>query len=103
MERYQVGLEDFPGEQIAFIRTLRIIGRISLPDAPRIFDYANNSKEAVLVTGIDKVVADPIAAVFVDARIRVSVRPRSLGTPMIRWPHANTPYKWSGSRRVVAA
>ncbi len=94
MDRYQVALASLPGEQIAFIKTLRIIGKLSLADATRVHAYANACPRTVLVAGIDRDVADHIARHFAEAGIAVIVQASSLTTPMTCAPEANTAYRW---------
>lgn len=103
MERYQVELTDFPGEQIAFVKALRIVGNVSLADANEIYVHASNAKRTVLVAGIEKHVADHIAAAFTKAHIRAVVKIPSIASPMICRPQANTSYIRNGLRSVVSA
>ena len=88
MERFQVELQDFPGEQIAFVKALRVVGKVSLSDAARIYVHARNAKGTVIVAGIDMDVARRIAMTFSDAHVRVQVRPSSITTPMICRPQS---------------
>lgn len=94
MDRYQVALASLPGEDIVFIKTLRIIGKLSLADATKVYAYAKECPRAVLVAGIDRDVADHIARYFADAGIAVVVQASALTTPMTCAPEANTAYRW---------
>lgn len=102
MDRYQVELTAFPGDETTFLKTLRIVGRVSLADAVTIHALASVVEGTVLVAGIDRPVADHIARAFVEAGIAVVVRPSSVTTPMICRPQANETYRWNAVRQVVA-
>ncbi len=103
MERYQVELEGFPGNQSAFVKALRTIGKVSLSDANKTYVHASNFKRTVLVTGIEKGVAEHVAATFAEARVDVVVKESSVSTPMICRPQANSIYRWSDQRALVDA
>ena len=64
MERYQVELEGFPGEQI--VKAMRIVENICPVNPNEIYVHASNAKRTVLVAGIEKHVADHIAAAFTE-------------------------------------
>lgn len=101
VERYQVELKDFPGDQKIFVRVFRIVGRISLSDAVKVYVQASNSTRTVLTAGIEKHVADHIAQSFAEAHIDVVVKDSSISTPMICRPQANATYRWSSTRNVI--
>ena len=101
MERHQVQTTDVPAQQTKFIAALRIVGQVSLADAVRIYEYAREGPGVVLVAGIEKHVADHIAAVFLEAGFQLDVRPSSIATPMICRPQANKSYRWNAARFVV--
>lgn len=101
MDRYQVELADFPGDRIVFVKALRIVGKVSLLDATHIYVHASNAKGTVLAAGIDKQVADHIAATFIDVGMKVLVKPSSIKTPMICRPQANSAYQWGALRSLV--
>lgn len=103
MERYQVELTGFPGNQTAFVRALRTVGKMTLSDANNAYVHASNFKRTVLAAGIEKRTADHIAATFADAHIDVVVKPSSITTPMICRPQANSAYKWSDLRTLIDA
>lgn len=102
MDRYQVALNGFPGSEVAFVSAMRVVGKISLADASRVFRKASNAKRTVLVAGIDLSVAEHIAAVFTAAGIPVTVHPSSVTSPMICRPQAEVAYRITAARMVVA-
>jgi hypothetical protein len=102
MDRYQVQMQGVPNDEIPFVRAMRIIGRVSLTDAIKIHSHARNAGGTVLVAGIDRHVADHIAAAFTAAGIAVSVRPSTVTSPMICRPQANAPYRRSLMGAVVS-
>ena len=89
MDRYQVELTSSPGEDVVFVKALRIVGKISLQDAVKVHALATESPGCVLVSGIERDVADHIADHFMQAGIAVIVTASSLTTPMICAPEAN--------------
>ena len=101
MDRYQVGLAAFPGDETTFLKTLRIVGKISLADAVKVHAHASVVERTVLVAGIHRRVADHIAAAFADAGIPVVVESSSITTPMICRPEADEAYRWNAVRQVV--
>ena len=101
MDRYQVGLVAFPGDETTFLKTLRIVGKISLADAVKIHAYASVVERTLLGAGVDRRVADHIGAAFVDAGIPGVVEPSSIMTPMICRPQADETYRWNAVRQVV--
>ena len=101
MERYQIELEGFPGEEVAFIKTMRLIGKISLADAAKVFTFASNSKHAVLVAGLDRRVAEYIAGEFSKVKIATAVKVSSIASPMICRPQADITYRFDALRNAV--
>ena len=102
MDRHQVELSTFSGDRTVFLKTLRLVGRISLADAVAVHAHACTAERTVLVAGVDRRVADHIAAAFAAAGIPVVVRPSSVASPMICRPQANEAYRWIAVRLVVA-
>lgn len=86
MDRYQVQMQGVPEDEIPFVRAICIIGQVSLADAVRIHAHARNAGGTVLVAGIDRRVADHIAAAFTAAGIAVGVHPSTVTSPMICRP-----------------
>ena len=101
MDRFQIALDDFPGDEAAFLRTVRLVGKVSLADAVAIRIHARNAKGTVLVAGVDRRVADHIAAAFGAAGIAVTVQPSSVSSPMICRPQANVAYRWKAGRTIA--
>lgn len=93
MDRYQVQVQGVPDHEVPFIKAMRLVGEVSLADAVRIHAHARNSGGTVLVAGIERDVADHIAAVFAAAGIDVRVHPSTVASPMICRPQANVAYR----------
>jgi hypothetical protein len=102
MERFQVEVLTFPGDEIPFIKSVRTIGRISLAQASALHTHAKNAQHTVLVAGVERDVADHIAATLQAAGTDTVVKPSSIRTPMVCFPAVNTAYQWGGIRRMVA-
>lgn len=102
MDRYQVQVQGVPDNEVPFVKAMRVVGEVSLADAVRIHAHARNSGGTVLVAGIERTVADHIAAVFTAAGIAVSVHPSTVASPMICRPQANVAYRRSAWGTVVA-
>jgi D-arabinose 5-phosphate isomerase GutQ len=103
MECFQVALVDVPGEEIAFVAALRTVGRLSLAQATAIHLFAREHGRTVIATGLARAVADHIAATLTAAGTRVVVTASPSTTPMVCAPDVATPYRWSGTRRLVVA
>ncbi len=101
MERFQVELRTFPADDVRFIAALRIVGKITLADAIAIQRLACNAQHTVLVAGIDRDVAEHIAATFAAAGTEVDVQPCAVATPMVCRPQANVAYRRSALRGAV--
>lgn len=102
MDRYQVQMQGVPSDEIPFVRAMRIIGEVSLADAVKIHTHARNAGGTVLVAGIERHVADHVAAAFTAAGIAVSVHPSTVASPMICRPQANVAYRRSFLGAVVS-
>ncbi len=102
MDRFEVVLNEFPGDQVPFVAAMRTVGGLSLADAIAIHRYASNALHTVLVAGIDRVVADHVVANLAAAGIDAAVRTSTVTSPMICRPTANVAYRWDALRRVVA-
>ncbi len=97
MERFQVQLKDRPGDEIAFLKALRLVGGIPLSDAAKVYLHARKTPGAVIVAGVDEAVACHIAAAFHDFGTAAEVRPSSVRSPMICRPEANRAFVWGAS------
>ncbi len=102
MERFQVRLKELPGNEIAFLKALRLVGGVSLSDAAKVYLHACRSKRTVLFAGVDEAVARHIAAAFDDFGTPTEVEPSSVRSPMICRPEANRPFVWGSARTRVA-
>lgn len=105
MAHYEIRLLKIPGDKIAFIRGLRLLGNLSLKQARDLALYLERFPKSVLVAGIERQVAEHHAAALSDAGLAVSVEASSLATPMMCAPAANSKFTWKsrGPFRHIAA
>jgi len=94
VDRYQVELVAIPADELRFVKTMRMVGRMSLPDALDVFDAVRAGRVAVLVAGLEQGVASQIAGAFAASAIEVRVEPSTLNTPMVCRPILDDAFAW---------
>ena len=80
----------------------RTIGKVSLADAIEVHAEAMARPGTVLVAGVDRLVAEHIAATFADRGIKALIQPSSMTVPMICKPRANVAYRLNAARVLMA-
>lgn len=93
-ERYQVALDDGPGDELAFVRAVRTIARLTLAEALDIHAYATRVPKATIVAGIPFASASQVAVALEIAGIAARLDPSSLATPMVCRPRADEVRTW---------
>lgn|GEM_PF-2148590 len=93
--RYQVDLVDGAGDELAFVRALRTIARLSLAEALEIHAYAARATTATVVAGVRFATASQLACALGAAGIAAKVVPSSVATPMVCRPHADEIRTWT--------
>ncbi len=83
VRRYQVELIAIPGDETAFVKAMRLVGRLTLPEALDVFDGAQAGRVRVLVAGIGAAAADSAARILLAAGVAVCIERSPLHTPMV--------------------
>ncbi len=103
MAKFQVRVTSPGTKVVPLVKTLRLVADLGLGDAKHLSDYLRDHAPCVLVTGVDREVADHAASLLREAGAEAAVEESSLEAPMLLCPEANQRYRWSwlGARTPV--
>jgi ribosomal protein L7/L12 len=99
MQKFQVQVEQVSANEAAMLRALRVIGKMTLANASRLHRYLAQTP-SVVAAGIERAVAEHIAAQLSSAGARARVEPSSLQAPMVLEPRAGEEYQWGSPRTL---
>jgi Ribosomal protein L7/L12 C-terminal domain len=94
MPKFQVKILSPGPKIIPLIKSLRLVADLGLGDAKHISDFLRTSTPCVLVSGVDREVADHAAGLLRDAGAEAIVEESSFDAPMLLCPEANQKYRW---------
>ena len=94
---YQVDLRDGAGDELAFVRAVRTIARLSLAESLEIHAYASRRSAATLVAGVRFATASQLAWALEAAGIVANIVPSNVATPMVCRPNADEIRTWTVS------
>lgn len=99
MQKFQVQVEQVSTDEVAMLRALRVIGKMALADASRLYRFLAQTP-GVIAAGIDRAVAEHIAEQLRGAGARARVEPSTLQAPMVLEPKAGEQYQWGTARNL---
>lgn len=99
MRKFQVQIERVGENEAAMLRALRVVGKMNLVDAGRLYRLLAQTP-GVVAAGIDQAVATHIAEQLRGAGARVRVEASDLEMPMVLEPKAGILYQWGSARSL---
>ncbi len=102
MAKFQVSVMGVSQEKaVLFLKSLRVITNLNLKEAKDLAAFIAATMPCVLVTGIDRDVADDVVSWLQDAGATAGVEESSLTVPLLLCPPANRRYRWSWLGRTA--
>lgn len=100
MDNFQIRLERAAEDEQDMIKALRVVGKLPLTRAHRVYRYLCSAADPVIVAGVSQAVAEHVARELRESGAAVRIEPCSLSTPMVVEPKASDIYAWTPGRSL---